>query len=66
MKRLIVDTSTGEETLIDFTAEEEAQFNADAQALKDEMDAKAAKAQAKSALLERLGMTQEEASLLLS
>ena len=64
LTRLIVDTSTGEETAVDFTAEEEAQFIAEGQALQAELDAKASKAEAKAALLERLGISAEEAKLL--
>ena len=64
LTRLIVDTSTGEETVVEFTAEEEADFIAEGLALQAELDAKATQAEAKAALLERLGITAEEAKLL--
>jgi hypothetical protein len=64
MTRLIVDTSTGEETVVEFTAAEEKQFIAESAAFQAELDAKATQAEAKAALLERLGITAEEAKLL--
>jgi hypothetical protein len=67
--KLVVDCSTGVTTEIKLTAEEVAQRAADAQAFahaKAAEDAdKAAKAADKAALLERLGITAEEATLLL-
>ena len=53
---------TGEITQRELTAEEIAQRDAEHQA---EQEAQAAKAAAKAALLERLGITEEEAKLLL-
>ena len=66
---IVVDCSTGEVSEIELTAEEVAQREADAQAFaeakaQEEADA-AAKAADKAALLERLGITAEEAALLL-
>jgi hypothetical protein len=68
--KIVVDCSTGAVTEIELTAEEIAQREADAaayaaQKTQEEADAQA-KAEAKAALLERLGMTAEEAALLLS
>jgi hypothetical protein len=68
--KIVVDCSTGAVEEIELTAEEIAQREADAAefaAFKAEEEAdKTAKAEAKAALLERLGMTAEEAALLLS
>jgi len=67
--KIVVDCSTGEVSEIELTAEEVAQRTADAKAYADEKAAeeadKAAKAVEKAALLERLGITAEEATLLL-
>jgi hypothetical protein len=68
--KIIVDCSTGAVTEIELTAEEVAQREADAaayaaQKAQEEADAEI-KAQAKAALLDRLGITTEEAALLLS
>ena len=63
-KEKIVDLETGEETWRDYTAEEIAAVEK-AQAETAELLAKQAQsAAAKSALLEKLGITQEEAKLL--
>lgn len=70
MEKVIVDCSTGETTIVPLTAEEIAQAEADA--VKAEADRQAAEAEAaqkaasRAALLERLGITEEEAKLLLS
>jgi hypothetical protein len=67
--KIVVDCSTGEVSEIELTAEEVAQRTADAKAYADEKAAedadKAVKATEKAALLERLGITVEEATLLL-
>jgi hypothetical protein len=67
--KIVVDCSTGEVSEIELTAEEVAQREADAKAYADQKAAedadKAAKAVQKAALLERLGITAEEATLLL-
>ncbi len=68
--KIIVDCSTGAVTEIELTEEEVAQREADAAAYaaekaQEEADAQI-KAEAKAALLERLGITAEEATLLLS
>jgi hypothetical protein len=67
--KIVVDCSTGEVSEIELTAEEVAQREADAKAYADAKAAedadKAAKAVEKAALLERLGITAEEATLLL-
>jgi hypothetical protein len=67
--KIVVDCSTGEVSEIELTAEEVAQRAADAKAFADAKAAedadKAAKAAEKAALLERLGITEEEVALLL-
>ena len=67
--KIVVNCETGEVQEIELTAEEIAQRAADAQAYAaqkaaDEAEA-ATKAEAKAALLERLGITADEAALLL-
>ena len=68
--KIIVDCSTGAVTEIELTESEMAQREADAAAYaaqKAEEEAAAkVKAEAKAALLDRLGITAEEAALLLS
>ena len=68
--KIVVDCSTGEVSEIELTAEEVAQREADAQAhaeaeAQEEAD-KAVKEAAKAELLARLGITAEEAALLLA
>ena len=67
--KIVVDCSTGEVSEIELTQEEVAQREADAiaaaEAKATEDADKAAKAADKAALLERLGITAEEAALLL-
>jgi hypothetical protein len=58
----IINVETNEVTDVPFTAEELAIVEANAKA---EQDQAAAKAEAKAALLERLGITADEAALLL-
>ncbi len=68
--KVIVDCSTGETSIVELTAEEIADLEAAQKAAESERverEAKeAADAIAKSALLKKLGITQEEARLLLS
>lgn len=68
--KLIINCETGEQTEVELTAEEIAQREADAAKAEADRVAKeaaaAAKAQAKSELLDRLGLTAEEAALLVS
>jgi hypothetical protein len=68
--KLIVDCSTGETTEVELTAEEIAQREADAAKAEADRIAKEAqdkaKADAKAELLDRLGLTAEEAALLVS
>lgn len=70
LTKIVVDCSTGEVQELPLTAEEIAQREADAAAAaqaKAEADAKAAAdAAAKQALLDKLGITADEAKLLLS
>lgn len=67
--KIIVNCETGETLEVELTAEEIAQREADAKAAAEAKAAedadKAAKAAEKAALLERLGITAEEATLLL-
>ena len=60
--RTIKDCSTGEETQIELTAEEIAEAKLRDDAIAAEF---AAKAEAKAALLTRLGITADEAKLLI-
>jgi hypothetical protein len=68
--KLIINCETGEQTEVELTAEEIAQREADAKAYEADKKAKdaeaAAKAEAKAELLTKLGITAEEAALLLS
>ena len=68
--KLIINCETGEQIEVELTAEEIAQREADAAKAEADRVAKeaeaAAKAQAKSELLDRLGLTAEEAALLVS
>ena len=60
-----VNCETGEEIVRDINMDEIAAAEASAANAKLEAEAKNAKATAKAALLERLGMTADEAALLL-
>ena len=68
--KLIINCETGEQTEVELTAEEIAQREADAAKAEADKVAKdaadAAKAEAKAELLDRLGLTAEEADLLVS
>jgi hypothetical protein len=67
--KVIVDCSTGKTSIVELTAEEIAELEASRIAAEDQRQAAeaeaAAKAEAKAALLDRLGITAEEAQLLL-
>ena len=69
MEKVIVDCSTGEQTVIPLTAEEIAEL--EAAAAKAEADrlaaekAAAEKAAARAEILAKLGLTEEEAAVLL-
>jgi hypothetical protein len=67
--KVIVDCSTGETSIVELTAEEIADQQAAQKAAEAERKAQeviaAAKATAKAALLDKLGITAEEAQLLL-
>lgn len=69
MEKVIIDCSTGEQTIVPLTAEEIAEVEAAAkQAEADRKAAEAeaqAKAEAKADLLAKLGITEDEAKLLL-
>ena len=60
-----VNCTTGEEIVRDANAEELAQIKLDAASSKSEQAEADAKATAKAALLEKLGITADEAKLLL-
>jgi hypothetical protein len=66
--KLIINCETGEQTEVELTAEEIAQRETDAKAYEAEVKAKeadaATKATAKAELLDKLGITAEEAALL--
>jgi hypothetical protein len=62
----IVNCETGEETLRDLTPEEIANYKTQAEAKATREAESEAKAQAKTELLERLGITEDEAKLLLA
>jgi len=68
--KLIINCETGEQTEVELTAEEVAQREADAKAYEADKKAKdaeaATRAEAKAELLARLGLTAEEAALLVS
>ena len=68
--RTIIDIATGETTVIPFTEEETAAHLAEQQRIADEKAAliaeETAKTEAKQVLLDKLGITQDEAKLLLS
>jgi hypothetical protein len=63
---LIIDAQTGEELTREMSVAEFAQYKTDQSDAKSEQEEKANKAQAKVELLNRLGITAEEAQLLLS
>jgi hypothetical protein len=70
MEKVIVDCSTGEQAVVPLTAEEIAELEAAAAAAEEaravaEAEA-AAKAAAKQELLAKLGITEDEAKLLLA
>jgi hypothetical protein len=65
MKRLNHNVETGEVVEVEMTKDELAQFKLDQEAAIARTAQAEAKATAKAALLERLGITAEEASLLL-
>ena len=62
----ILNAQTGEEVTREMNAAEFAQYKADESALEIQQAEKANKAIAKAALLDKLGITAEEAQLLLS
>lgn len=62
----IYNVETGNITEVPFGAVELAQNAADLETQRSEKEAAQAKAEAKAALLERLGITADEAALLLS
>jgi len=66
LKEVIIDAITGEKTELDYSPEQIAETEKNA-AIANQLAEKAKEAQiAKAALLEKLGITAEEAALLLS
>jgi hypothetical protein len=67
--KVIVDCSTGETSIVELTAEEIAELEASRIAAEDQRKAAeaeaAAKAEQRQEILERLGLTVEEAAILL-
>lgn len=61
----IVNTETGEEIVREMNAEEFTQYEAEQTEIAAKEQAKAEQATAKAALLDKLGITAEEAALLL-
>lgn len=66
MKSIEINCETGKETLRDYTKEEADFLNAERQTALDEETAQAKAVTDKAALLKRLGITADEARLLLS
>lgn len=68
--KLIVDAALGTEEIVELSAEEISEIKANevayAKAKADEEQAKADKAAAKSAIADRLGLSQDELALLLA
>jgi len=65
-KEKIIDLETGTETFRDYTLDEIKEVNKANEETQKELAEQAQKAADKAALLERLGITQDEAKLLLS
>lgn len=69
LTKIVVDCTTGETSIVPLTDEEIAQREADAKAYEEAKAAEeaelAAKAKARQAILDRLGLTEEEAKILL-
>lgn len=70
LNKLVIDGATGESQLVPFTKEETAEHLAEQQRIAEAEAAaiaeEQAKTQAKQSLLNKLGITEEEAKLLLS
>jgi hypothetical protein len=68
--KTVTDVSTGETSVLSYTTEEKIQYDFDKKEIEDAMAIvlaeKQTKAAAKAALLEQLGITEEQARLLLS
>jgi hypothetical protein len=62
----IFNTETGEETIVEFSAEQKAEAEAAITMQKEQAKEVEAKAIARQAILDRLGLTEEEARLFLS
>lgn len=66
LQEKIVDLITGEETFRDYTKEEIAAVDEAKNVIAKNMEAQASRAVEKTALLAKLGITEDEAKLLLS
>jgi len=64
-KEKIIDLQNGTETFRDYTLDEIKEVNKAIEETQKELEAQAQKAAAKQALLDKLGITAEEAQLLL-
>jgi|688.fasta_scaffold688250_2 hypothetical protein len=68
--KTVTNVTTGETVILPYTAEEKIQYDLDKKEIEDAMAVvlaeKQAKATAKAALLAQLGITEEQARLLLS
>jgi hypothetical protein len=65
MKKLIIDVNTNEETIVDYTEKELAQVAKEAKFIAAKEAEAEAKATARQVILDRLGLTADEAKLLL-
>ena len=66
LKKTIVDAITGEETILDLTAEEIAEVEKERLEIEIKIQNEISKAEARKSVLEKLGLTEDEAKLLLS
>ena len=68
--KTVTNVATGETTILSYTTEEKIQYDFDKKEIEDAMAIvaveKQAKATAKAALLSKMGITAEEAAILLS
>lgn len=65
MKKIIIDVNTQEETIVDYTTKELAEVAKEAKFIEKKQAEAEAKATARQAILDRLGLTAEEAALIL-
>ena len=65
MKKIIIDVNTNEETIVDYTTKELAEVAKEAKFIQAKLAEAEAKATARQVILDRLGLTADEAVLLL-